>query len=209
LLTLALAAGFSLSRAEEVTKEAEQELLLQQEKQKQIQAETDYLVRRMATMLRVLEFYQVDKAQEKKLMEEMVGVLSGLSKNQMKEVIRRLDAAAKEKEQGKSDKELVQAYARHREILDALKEMTARFDAVRSLDQAADRLEKFAKSQFELHLQTAQLLRDLDAFQKPNTSATQRLLITKRLRNLIVETKRQADDQSDLEKDVAIVVKQT
>src|SRR5882724_2213372 len=123
---LALVAGLSLGRAEEVTKQAEQELLLQQEKQKQIQAETDYLVRRMATMLRVLEFYQVDKAQEKKLMEEMVGTLHGLSKSQMNEVIRRLDAAAKEKEQGKSEKELSQAYARHREILDALKEMTAR-----------------------------------------------------------------------------------
>ena len=57
-------------RADEV--DNQQELLLQQERQKQIQAETDYIVRRMGTMLRVLDFYQLDKASEKKMVEEAI-----------------------------------------------------------------------------------------------------------------------------------------
>src|SRR6267142_5786428 len=82
-------------RADEPDPNNQQELLLQQERQKQIQAETDYVVRRMGTMLRVLDFYQLDKASEKKMLEEMVGVLGGLSKAQMTDVIQRLEAAAK------------------------------------------------------------------------------------------------------------------
>src|SRR5437764_624908 len=96
--------------------ETTEELTLQQERQKQIQAETDSMVRRLGTMLRVLEYYQVDKAGERKMLEEMTGILSGLSKNQMNEVIRRLEAAAQAKDEAKSNDEVQVAYARHREI---------------------------------------------------------------------------------------------
>src|SRR4051794_35957668 len=130
--------------------DAEEDLALQQERQKQIQAETDSMVRRLGTMLRVLEYYQVDKAGERKMLEEMTGVLTGLSKNQMNEVIRRLDAAARADDETKSSAEVQVAYDRPREILDSLKSLLSRHDAVRNLDQAADRLEKFAKNQLEL-----------------------------------------------------------
>ena len=53
---LGLALVGTQARAQEGTKETDAELLQQQDKQKQIQAETDHLVRRLATMLRVLEF---------------------------------------------------------------------------------------------------------------------------------------------------------
>src|SRR6266704_6944260 len=142
-LLLSCAASVSL-RADEPDQSNQQELLLQQDRQKQIQAETDYVVRRMGTMLRVLDFYQIDKAFEKKMLEDMVGVLGGLSKTQMTEVIRRLEAAAQAKSADQSTKEVETAYARHREILDSLKTMLGRYDAIRSLDQAADRLDKQA-----------------------------------------------------------------
>ena len=59
----ALAAGLVLSQAPAVFAQAEgaQDLLSQQEKQKQIQAETDQVVRRLATMMRVMQFYGADK----------------------------------------------------------------------------------------------------------------------------------------------------
>ena len=58
------------------------ELRDQQEKQRQVQAETDHVVRRITTMLRVMQFYEI-ASPEKKIMEEMSGTLAGLSRNQM------------------------------------------------------------------------------------------------------------------------------
>src|SRR5579862_2776494 len=81
-----------------VRADSDEDIALQEERQKQIQAETDSLVRRLGTMMRVLDYYQVDKASERKMMEEMTGVLSGLSQNQMTEVIARLESAAKTKD---------------------------------------------------------------------------------------------------------------
>jgi hypothetical protein len=60
-LTISLAAFWTLCAAQA----SEEELILQQERQKQIQADTDSMVRRLGTMLRVLEYYQVDKAGER------------------------------------------------------------------------------------------------------------------------------------------------
>ena len=77
-------------------------------------------------------------------MEEMAQTLSGLSKDQMTEVLRRLDSASKAPE-GKGDPDVSAAYEKHREILEALRVMLARYDAVENLDQAADRLEKLSK----------------------------------------------------------------
>src|SRR6185295_7701739 len=112
-LILSLVASLSL-RADEPDRQTQQDLLLQQERQKQIQAETDYVVRRMGTMLRVLDFYQLDQAVQKKMLEEMVGVLGGLSKSQMNEVIQRLEGAAKAKTAEQSTKDVEAAYLRHR-----------------------------------------------------------------------------------------------
>src|SRR5436189_3107648 len=81
---------------------SEAELRDQQEKQRQVQAETDHVVRRITTMLRVMQFYKLESA-DKKIMEEMSGTLSGLSKNQMTQVIRQLETAAKAKDEEQSD----------------------------------------------------------------------------------------------------------
>jgi Domain of unknown function (DUF4175) len=206
-LLLTFAASLSL-RADEPDPSNQQELLLQQERQKQIQAETDYVVRRMGTMLRVLDFYQLDKTSEKKMLEDLSGVLGGLSKTQMTEVIRRLEAAAQAKNADQSNKEVEAAYARHREILESLKAMLSRYDAIRSLDQAADRLDKQAQQQLDLHFLTAQIARDIEDLQKPGLSQTQRLLIVRRYQGRGLNFKRQGDDQSDLQVDVFNVLKQ-
>src|SRR5262245_6521186 len=199
-------AAFTSLRGDEPDPRTQQELLLQQERQKQIQADTDYVVRRMGTMLRVLDYYQLDKAAEKKMLEEMAGVLGGLSKTQMREVIQRLDAAAKASSADQSNKEVAAAYERHREVLDSLKSMLARYDAIRSLDQAADRFDKLAAHQLDLHFATDQLVRDLDQMQNPNRSPARRLMITRRIPRGL-ETKRHGDDQSDLQADVVNLVK--
>src|SRR5438067_1465627 len=99
----------------------EADLSVQKERQKQIQVETDQFVMKVGTMLRVLEYYQVDKAAEQKMLKEVAVALSGLSKDQMTQVIARLDAAAAAPDKTISEQEIKEAYARHREIITALK----------------------------------------------------------------------------------------
>src|SRR5688572_32961981 len=88
-----------------------------QQLQKRVQAETDQTVRRINTMLRALSFHRLDTAEENRVLEEIAVSLSGLSKEQMAEVVARLGAAAKAKDETKSKAELEEAYTRHREIL--------------------------------------------------------------------------------------------
>ena len=166
------------------------------------------MVRRLGTMLRVLDYYQVDKASERKMMEEMAGVLAGLSQNQMAEVISRLETAGKTKDENAASQEVQEAYDRHREILDTLKALLARHDAVRNLDQAADRLDKIAKEQLELHLQTRALIKDAkdapDQFNllfPPQKGGFGGGFGGKR-RNVNLEPKRQADAQVEIHMEV-------
>src|SRR5688572_2856894 len=127
--------------------------------QKRVQAETDQTVRRINTMLRALSFHRLDTAEENRVLEEMAVSLAGLSKEQMSDVLRRLEAAAKTPDEAKSKAETEEAYAKHREVLVVLGRLLSRYDAVRSLDQAAERLEKLAMDEVEIHLQAAQLAR--------------------------------------------------
>src|SRR5262245_58469295 len=87
--------------------ETDAEILRQQDKQKQVQAETDFVVRRVGTMLRVMDFYQIDKADEKKVLEEVVGTLAGLSREQMNDVIKKLGLAARADDPSKTNEQLV------------------------------------------------------------------------------------------------------
>src|SRR5437660_12097474 len=70
VLAVLLAGGW-LAPAVRAQAQPEPEGLSPQEKQKQVQADTDFVVRRVATTLRVLEYYKLDKASEKKMLEEV------------------------------------------------------------------------------------------------------------------------------------------
>src|SRR5262245_6721770 len=128
------------------------DLIQQRELQKQIQADTDKTVRQLETTLRVLQYYQLDKGAEKELLAEAASTLKKLSRNQMTEVIARLEAAGKAPDPKAADSEKEKAYARHREIIEELKGLIDRRDAISSLEQAADRLEKTAGDQTDLYL---------------------------------------------------------
>jgi hypothetical protein len=136
-----------------------QDPTLPQQLQKRVQAETDQTVRRINTMLRALSFHRLDTAEENRVLEEMAVSLAGLSREQMTDVLHRLEAASKISDAVKSKAEVEEAYTRHREILVALGRLLSRYDAVRSLDQAAERLEKLAGDELDIHLQALQLSR--------------------------------------------------
>src|SRR5262249_11925519 len=129
--------------------------------QEAVKAETEQMVRRVGTMLRVLEYYRLDKTAEKKVLNEVASTLSGLSRKQMAEVTARLEAAAAAKPEEAAGREMDAARERHKEILRSLKGLLSRYDAMKSLDQAAERLEKAATQQFDLSRQSARTLQDL------------------------------------------------
>jgi len=203
-----VAAGLVLFIAGGARAGSEADLAAQQERQKQIQTDTDQVVRRVGTMLRVLEYYQVEKGIEKKMLEEVAITLAGLSRDQMSQVITRLDAAARAGDPAKSEKEVSEAYIRHREILDSLKGLLSKYDAVKSLDQVAERLDKAARIQLELHLVTNQLIQNAMERQKPYLTPLQRNALLKQFPNVLLEKKQQGDSEGDLRKDVEIVLKQ-
>lgn len=183
------------------------ELTLQQERQRQVQADADAVVRRLGTMLRVLDYYQIDKVGERRVIGEMKGILAGLSRNQMNEVIRRLEKAAQAPNPAKAAVDVNVAYDRHREILDALKALLARHDAVRDLDHAAELLDKLAKDQLELHLQTGQLIQDSADRANPRLPPSRRAVLERRL-GLGLEPMRQADAQAEIHHDADRVIAQ-
>ncbi len=184
------------------------ELAQQQQKQKKNQADTEHLVRRIDTMLRVLGYYQLDKNGDTRLLEEVASTLAGLSREQMTEVITRLEAAAKTRDESKSQKEVDQAYDRHREILQTLKALLARYDAVKNLEQAAKRLEKGSKQQLELYLHSDQLVQNWQEFKRSSPGYRDPNAKKREEQNLVRGVRQRADEQGDLQRDVADLFKQ-
>jgi hypothetical protein len=192
---LLLAAVFTLTS--DARKATADDLADQKERQKQIQAETDRLVRRIETMIRVLEYNRLDESGGKDKLQSVRGILDGLSKEQMTALIAALEKAGKTKGDARTE-ELKKAQAHRAEIIDGLKSILARFDAVRSLDQAADRLDKMANDQVDLFLLGVQLPFEPESVKLP----------TRRYSTLELRTERLFNEQGLLGKDVAELVKQ-
>src|SRR5229473_6911844 len=110
VLTLAATAwlGASVQGEPEI-----QDLARQRDKQKDIRADTDHVVRRTGTMLRVLDYYKLDRSAEKRLLDEVAGTLAGLSKEQMADVIARLEKATRISNQKEVLTEVDRAYDQH------------------------------------------------------------------------------------------------
>src|SRR5436189_5639341 len=116
-----VAAGFALALVPFVFA-SDDEIRTQQDKQRAVQAETDHVVKRITTMMRVMQFYNLESP-EKKVMEEMGATLANLSKNQMVDVIRQLEAAQNAKDEKSCEDAYDKAHESHRQVLRSLHEM--------------------------------------------------------------------------------------
>src|SRR5262245_2387023 len=137
------------------------------ERQKEIQAETDRLVRRVETMIWVLDYNGLDKA----ALARLRATLSGLSKEQMARLIEALEKAQKAKGPART-KELKEAAARHEQVVLTLKGLLAEFDAVKNLEQAAGRLDKLARDQVDLFLRVVQVRYESENKPQPRRGST-------------------------------------
>jgi hypothetical protein len=134
--------------------------------QQNAQAATEDVAQRIGTMLRVMEYYQPDKTQQRKTLERVATTLVGLSREQMEEVLKRLDKAAVETDPEKTTKELKEAHDRHLEIMQSLRALLAQYEIVNTLDQLAEKIDKLSKSELELALQSAKYAKDIE--EQPN-----------------------------------------
>jgi hypothetical protein len=223
-LVLALAATSAQAQSGDTPKPSD--TAVQQQLQKRVQADTDQTVRRINTMLRAMGFHKMEQAEENRLLGEVAGTLASLSKDQMNQVLAQLESTSKAGSEKKADAEIEEAYKRHREILDHLNHLLARYDAVHSLEQASERMERIAKDELELFLQDAQLSREArqlvaailrtdealaketDENKKKNLEQAS-LAHRKRLdRVLQVTADKLADDQGDSQRETAELFRQ-
>ncbi len=135
----------------------EADLTEQEQRQKEVRAETDRLVRRLETILRILDHNHLQSSEEKQLLDRARKTLAGLSQEQMARALVALEAAQKAEGQTRVER-IKEAEARHEEIVLVLKGLLAEYDAIKSAEQAAERLEKLARDQVDLYLQDLHLI---------------------------------------------------
>lgn len=176
-----------------------------QEKQRQLQAETEHLIRRVETMVQVLEYYRLDKSAEKRMLDEMEKTLAQVSREQMAALIAHLETAAKAPDEKLSAEEREKARTRHQEIVLSLKGLLAKYDAVKNLDQAAQRLDDLARTQVRLFLQNVQFTRELE--DREGLAPEQKRVARKSVTG-VKDAREQADDQLFVCRDLVELFKQ-
>src|ERR1700677_3426448 len=160
--------------------------------------ETDLVVRRSAAMLSVLEFYGVESPERTKTLEDIAQQLTKLNKGQMNDVIDRLSAAARADDPKLSAAETVEAYNKHNEIMGTLRRLTGAMDSLRSLEQAAAKLEAFAKRQQKVYFITSGVIQ----LEEEKKRIYPKQLAVKKAHTLEVDSKIQAGDQARVESDI-------
>src|SRR5262249_15363648 len=133
----------------------------QPEAQRRVQGETEQIARRLGTMLRFMAYHRLDQGEEQKLLTDAAKTLNGLTKNEMTAVITHLEASIKAPDDKTATEEAKKAYERHRVVVKDLKSLLLKYDTIKTLDQAADRLERGARDQNELRIEALALVQEL------------------------------------------------
>ena len=121
------------------------------ERQESTALQTEKATKRLETLLSVLSYYNLNDTEESKLVTEATTVLKSLRQQDMVAVIRHLETSAKAKTKSISDDETKLAYVRHQQILEKLRELALKQQAIRSLEIAAERMSKASKEEFSIN----------------------------------------------------------
>lgn len=128
--------------------ETPEELAARIDAQRVAQSQMDQTARRLETMLRVLKYQKLDAHEEHKLVEEAAVTLKGLSRQEMNQVLARLEKAKKDSDAAPG--ETTQAHRSHLVIMSKLRELALRREAIRSLAEAAARARRVARDEGRL-----------------------------------------------------------
>src|SRR5262245_55757934 len=162
--------------------------------QRRLQGETEQVARRLGTMIRFLTYHRLEQGEEQKLLGDAAKTLKGLSKTDMEAVIAHLEASVKAPDEATANAEAKQAYTKHRDVVKNLKWLLLKYDTIKTLDQAAERIERGARDQHELRLQAQALEQQM----RDGRS---------RGRGAVTDNTEQADGQSDLKNDLDVLFK--
>src|SRR5438067_6472314 len=143
----------------------------QPETQRRIQGETEQIARRLGTMLRFMAYHRLDQGEEQKLLTDAAKTLSGLTKNEMNAVIAHLEASIQAPDDKTASDEAKKAYDRHRVVVKDLKSLLLKYDTIKTLDQAAERLERGARDQNELRLEALALNQEMKDYRRRGRGA--------------------------------------
>jgi hypothetical protein len=123
----------------------------QRDAQKKIQAQVEEASRRAGSTIDAMLFQRLSASLEQKTLEEVADSLRGLSEDQIQAVLAHLEAATKAPDEAAAGKEQKDAYAKHRAVVAQLRGLLVKLDVVRTLDEAANRLDRAADKQLAVN----------------------------------------------------------
>src|SRR5438067_2393050 len=130
-MTLVLVGLCALACLAPVGGQSQPDLAGKKEKQKAVKADTEQFALQVATVVHALKYRELDDQIDSKMLEEIAGTLGDLSKEQMIAVIAHLDKALKADTKDLSEKEVLAAQKKHKEIMAAFQQLLAKYDAVK------------------------------------------------------------------------------
>ena len=170
------------------------------DQQKRANAAVEQTARFVTTSLRTIVYQKLDAKDEQDLLDEVAGGLRQLSQEDMKAVLDHLERAAKAGDEATADAEQRAAAVKHKAVVATLRSMLFKLDILRTLEEAAKRLQDQAKREFALHQ------RALELHERPAPTGSRDGRTMAALLKESVE--QQADAQSDLQLELANLLKQ-
>ena len=121
----------------------------QPEAQRRLQGETEQVARRLGHHAPLPRLPPARPGRGTKAPDRRGQDAGGLTKNEMEAVIAHLEASVKAPDDKTANDEAKKAYDRHRDVVKNLKSLLLKYDTIKTLDQAAERLERAARDQNE------------------------------------------------------------
>ena len=166
------------------------------ERQESTALQTEKATKRLETLLNILSYYNLNDTEESKLVVEATTVLKSLRQQDMVAVIKHLETSANAKSKTTSDDETKLAYIRHQQILEKLRELALKQQAIRSLEIAAERMAKASKEEFSINA-TLMIFYGMLEDKNSKTKSMFPTIVTKLI-----------DRQRDLNVDVSVILSQ-
>ncbi len=171
--------------------------VIQRDQQKKANAAVEQTARFVTTSLRILTYQRLDPTAEQNVLNEVATSLKKLSQDDMKAVLNHLETAVKAPNEETATSEQREAYQKHRAVVASLRSILFKMDILRSLDEAAKRVNDSAKAEFSLH-QRALLTENNQQYRNA----------ARGIRRTVDDREEQADGQTDLRNELTNLIKQ-
>ena len=122
--------------------------------QQKVQGKVADAARRTASTLEAMTFQRLSPTAEAAMLDEVAGGLKGLTEEEIAAVLNHLDAAAAAPDAASADAAQGQAEVEHRRVVARLRGLLSKVDLVKSLDEAAARLDRAADDQLTVNGET-------------------------------------------------------